>query len=42
MKTGEVINMHGQTYLFLGYSDYRKKWGVFADKYGNTHVKYIG
>ncbi len=42
MKTGEIVFLNGVEYLFLGYSDYKRKWGVFADKYGNKHTRYLG
>lgn len=42
MKTGEYIEFDGVVYLFLGYSDYKRKWGVLADQYGNKHTRYLG
>lgn len=41
MKSGQSIILYNLHYLFLGYVDYEKKWGVAADRYGNKHIFYI-
>ena len=35
IKSGEDVLFGNMVYLFLGYSDYKRKWCVVADKYGN-------
>jgi hypothetical protein len=40
MKTGQYFRMNNQQYLFLGYSDYKKVWGVAADIHGNKITFY--
>jgi hypothetical protein len=42
LKSGEYIKMYGHMYLFLGYSDYKRKYGVLADYHGNKHIHYFG
>lgn len=41
IMTGEVVIISNVPYLFLGYKDVKKKWGIFADTYGNTHERYM-
>jgi hypothetical protein len=38
MKCGQYIQLNGIRYMFLGYSDYKRRWGVIADIHGNTHL----
>lgn len=42
MKCGQLIVLHGITYMFLGYSDYKRKYGVLVDRHGNKHTHYFG
>jgi hypothetical protein len=35
LKTGTYVYLNGNQYLFLGYSDYKRKWLVIADTHGN-------
>jgi hypothetical protein len=34
-KSGQFVSLNNMMYLFLGYSDYKKKYCVLADKHGN-------
>lgn len=38
LKTGEYIKFNGSTYLFLGYSEYKRNLGIIADSHGNKAV----
>lgn len=40
LKTGQKINFKSIAYLFLGYVDYKRKWGVIADRFGNKTTIY--
>lgn len=39
-KSGQYITLHDQLYLVLGYSDYKRKILIVADKHGNTNEIY--
>lgn len=38
---GELVVIDNITYTFLGYTDYRMTIGLFADKYGNKHERFL-
>lgn len=42
MKCGEILTLSGIHYMFLGYTDYKRKYGLLADKHGNKHIHYFG
>jgi hypothetical protein len=42
MKTGQQIRFNGIPYIFLGYTDYKRKWCCIADMHGNKATVYIG
>jgi len=35
IKSGQYVYLSGLSYLFLGYSDYKRMRGIIADKHGN-------
>jgi len=35
MKTGQNVKINKETYLFLGFSDYKRKIALLTDKHGN-------
>lgn len=34
--SGTYVTFHGEQHIFLGYSDYLRRWLVIADRHGNT------
>lgn len=38
MKSGTYVQLQGLYYMFLGYTDYKRKYGLLADRWGNTHI----
>jgi hypothetical protein len=41
MLCGQDVNILGVDYIFLGYVDYKRLRGMFADRHGNTHVRWM-
>ena len=38
LKNGEYVYINNLRYMFLGYSDYERKYAKIADMYGNTTI----
>lgn len=41
MLCGQYVDIQGVMHVFLGYVDYKRSRGMFADQYGNTHVRWM-
>lgn len=41
MKTGTYVELDGIRYIFLGWTDSKMRWAVFADMHGNKHTRYF-